>query len=253
MPARPPGLFWQYLMNLLKSLKKRLFPAPKIAPKLCTYDQQLVAVMRRVLRPDSSCIDVGSHVGDVLREMIAVAPRGKHHAFEALPHLATKLKARFSAVVHTSAVAEKSGTSEFQHVENDPGYSGLRQRIYDRPDPQITTILVPVTTIDETIPTNLKITLLKLDIEGGEYHALRGATSLIRRCRPYIAFEASHKSTGQYGVSSGDMYDLLATLGYDLSTMKRWLAGAGPITKATFAQNWLHGPDFFWFAVPMAA
>jgi len=159
-------------MNLLKSLKKRLFPAPKIAPKLCTYDQQLVAVMRRVLRPDSSCIDVGSHVGDVLREMIAVAPRGKHHAFEALPHLATKLKARFSAVVHTSAVAEKSGTSEFQHVENDPGYSGLRQRIYDRPDPQITTILVPVTTIDETIPTNLKITLLKLDIEGGEYDVL---------------------------------------------------------------------------------
>jgi FkbM family methyltransferase len=234
-------------MNIFKSLKKRLFPAHL---PLDNYDQQLTAVMRRILRPDSNCIDVGCHVGNVLREMMAIAPRGDHHAFEALPHLAATLADKFPAAqIHAQAVSDASGCSDFQHVENDPAYSGLRRRIYDRPDPQLTTITVQTTTLDEAIPY-LKVALIKLDIEGGEYHAIRGATNLIRRGRPYIAFEASHKSTGQYGVSSDEMFDLLAGLDYDLSTMKRWLAKEQPIPKALFAENWMNGPDFFWFAIP---
>jgi FkbM family methyltransferase len=186
--------------------------------------------------------------------MLAIAPKGKHHAFEALPHLVAQLQRDFpSAVIHGQAVSDKSGTAEFQHVENDPAYSGLRRRIYDRPDPKIVPITVPVTTLDGAIPPELQIALIKLDIEGGEYHALKGAANLIRRCRPYIAFEANQNSTGQYDVTADGMYDLLFAMGYDLSTLKRWRNGKGPISKSAFAHNWIHGPDFFWLAVPRSA
>ena len=54
------------------------------------------------------------------------------------------------------------------------------------------TIKVPVTTIDETVK-NENITFIKMDIEGAELEALRGASSTIRRCKPRLAICAYHK------------------------------------------------------------
>lgn len=44
--------------------------------------------MRRMLGADSNCMDVGANEGLMLR----YAPRGIHHAFEPLPHLAQALR-----------------------------------------------------------------------------------------------------------------------------------------------------------------
>jgi FkbM family methyltransferase len=213
------------------------------------YDQQTLEVMRRILKRDSSCIDVGAHNGDILRHMIEVAPAGNHHAFEALPHLAARLREKFpDAHVHSMAASDKSGRADFQYVENDPAYSGLRRRIYDRPDPQISTIQVEVATLDEVIPAEQPIAFIKMDIEGGEYHALKGATNIIRRWQPVIVFEAGSKSTGQYGISPSELFSLVTTFGYNLSTMRRWLDQAAPFTVEGFCQNWENGPDFYFIA-----
>ena len=129
------------------------------------YDWQTTKVMFRVLRRDSNCIDVGAHVGDILQQMTAIAPKGRHHAIEPLPHLSRKLAESFPrAVVHQVATSDQSGESEFLFVENDPGYSGLRPRVYDRPDPKVTPLRVRVVTLDEIIPANEKIAFIKIDI-----------------------------------------------------------------------------------------
>jgi hypothetical protein len=52
-------------------------------------------------------------------------------------------------------------------VENDPSYSGLRRRIYDREDPNIIPIRVRVSTLDEMIPAWQTVSFIKIDIEGG--------------------------------------------------------------------------------------
>ncbi len=64
-----------------------------------TYNRQTLEVMRRLLRRDSICVDMGAHRGDILRHMVAIAPDGTHRALEALPHLATELRKNFPAVV----------------------------------------------------------------------------------------------------------------------------------------------------------
>jgi FkbM family methyltransferase len=217
-----------------------------------SYDEQTVEVMKQVLRRDSNCIDIGAHKGGILQHMIAIAPAGIHHAFEALPHLAADLRERFPEVrVHEEAVSERSGQAEFQHVENDPGYSGLRRRIYDRPDPQIVTIQVKVVALDSVFHADEQIAFIKIDIEGGEYHALKGAGNTIRRCQPVVVFEAGSKSTGQYGVTPDDLFILVAqALGYDLSTMGRWLARRPAFTAEEFRHNWSNGPDFYFIATP---
>jgi FkbM family methyltransferase len=227
---------------------------PAIPEQYSAYDRQTIEVMARVLRRSSSGVDLGAHKGDILRYIIEIAPDGIHHAFEPLPHLAQELRDRFPGVrVHQAAASDRSGTSEFQYVENDPAYSGLRRRAYDRADPIISTIQVAVTTVDEAVPADHPVAFVKIDIEGGEYHALRGATNTIRRWRPVIVFEAGSRSTGLYGVTPDDLFTLLADdMEYDLSTMQRWLGGRPAYSREEFRHNWEHGPDYYFIAVPRA-
>lgn len=216
------------------------------------YNRQTVEVMFRVLRRNSNCIDVGAHVGEILQYMVDISPRGRHYAFEPLPHLSQRLAEIFpQVIVDQAAVSDKTGESEFLFVENDPGYSGLRRRDYDRPDPKITTIRVQVVTLDEIIPSNEKIAFIKIDIEGGEFHAISGGIETIRRGKPVILFEASSRSTGLYGVKPNELYWLMTeTLGYELSTMERWLKRKPPLTREAFESNWYHGPDDNFIASP---
>ena len=204
------------------------------------YDWQTVEVMFRVLKKNSNCIDLGAHDGDILKHMVEIAPNGKHHAFEPLPHLALVLQKRFPrVVVHGAAVSDKCCESDFLFLEEAPAFSGLRPRIYDRPDPKVTTIRVQEVTLDETIPLNEKIDFMKIDIEGAEFHAVKGGIETIRRGKPVIVFEAGIQSTGEYGVKPGDLYSLMTeTIGNELSTMGRWLSREQPLSRDEFVANW---------------
>jgi FkbM family methyltransferase len=208
--------------------------------------------MKRVLRWRSSAVDVGAHRGAILQHIVRLAPAGVHYAFEPLPHLGTYLQVEFPEVnVHQAAVADRVGSAEFLHVENDPGYSGLRRRNYDRPDPIISRIEVVTTTIDEVIPQDHPVDFIKIDIEGGEFHALKGALKTISRCRPVIVFEASCHSTGKYDVTPADLFALVTgTLNYELSTMDRWLDRRHAFSFEEFERNWQFGPDYYFIAAP---
>jgi FkbM family methyltransferase len=219
------------------------------------YDHETIETMTRILESDSCCIDIGAHRGSILKEMVQIAPRGRHYAFEPLPSLAEHLRRRFPGVrVYEAAVSDYTGTAEFIHVENAPAYSGLRQRIYDRFDPVLKPITVDVVRLDEVISDGERVAFIKLDIEGGEFDALRGAASTIGRCRPVIVFEASVKSTGQYGATPEQVYRFITEqLGYHLSTMQRWLARQSPQSLTEFSRNWYDGPDFYFIAYPAEA
>lgn len=215
------------------------------------HDQQTIAVMKAILKPNSSCIDVGAHSGEVLRSMIKIAPKGRHIAFEPIPYLADFLRSHYPQVsVHQCAVSDHVGIADFVLVENALQYSGLRKRLYDRPDPVFQNLSVHLVRLDDVIPNELPVAFIKLDIEGGEFHALCGAAALIRRCHPVIVFEAEQRSTGQYGVSPEDIFCFVEALAYRLSTMDRWLRGLKPYERFEFSDNWHNGPENYFIAYP---
>ena len=216
------------------------------------YDLQTVEVIRRVVAPNATGVDVGAHSGAILGSIAAAAPGGVHYAFEAIPTLAQKLRSNFPHIrVHECALCDRRGEASFEHVVNDPGYSGLRPRDYDRPDPRIERIQVATDTLDNRIPTDAPVAFIKIDVEGGEYHVLLGGAETIQRCRPVIVFEASVRSTGRYGVSASDLYRLITErFGMKLSTMQRWLAREESFTEEEFTKNWWHGPEFYFIAYP---
>jgi FkbM family methyltransferase len=216
------------------------------------YDRETVEVMRRVLTAQSSCIDIGAHGGEILRHIVGFAPAGRHVAFEPIPHLAATLRARFPGVaVHEVACAEHPGSAEFVLVENAPAYSGLRRRLYDRPDVALRNIRVQVARVDDLV--HHAVSLIKVDVEGGEYHALLGAQRTVQAHRPVIIFEASARGGGEYGVAPLDYTALFARLGYRLSTMERWLASRPAFTDTEFVDNWHAGRDYYFIALPVPA
>ena len=226
-------------------------PADALAQN-AAYDRETIAVIERGLQPASVAVDVGAHQGSILQHLVRVAPLAQHHAIEPIPSLAQALRQAFPhCAVHEVALGAQRAQATFQLVENDPAYSGLRQRIYDRPDPQIRPITVEVYRLDDLLPPDLAVALIKLDIEGGEYHALRGASATIRRCRPLLIFEFGRKTAGAYGVTPEMLFDLITVeLGYQLSTMRRWLDAAPAYTRREFLHNWHHGPDYYFLAAP---
>ena len=107
--------------------------------------------------------------------------------------------------------------------------------------------------LDEIIPANEAIAFIKIDIEGGEFDAIKSGIETIRRCKPVIVFEGGSYSAGQYGVKPNDLYLLVTeTLGYELSTMERWLKQGTPYTQEEFEKNWSDGPEYYFIAAPTA-
>lgn len=223
-----------------------------VAQQHLAYDRDTLAIMRRVLTGSAVAIDGGSHEGAILREMLTIAPQGRHFAFEPIPHLAEGLRVSYPTVrVHQKAIGEAPGTATFQHVVNDPGYSGLRFRDYDRSDPVFNELTVEVVRIDDVVGPADQVAFIKLDLEGGEYHAMRGALGTVRRCRPVIVFEAARRSTGFYGVSAGQLFDLIVTeMGYSVWTLSAWLADGPAYTREGFEENWQDGTEYYFVAAP---
>jgi FkbM family methyltransferase len=231
----------------------RLSPAERaMHDRNRAYDRETSEVLRRVLAADSNCLDVGAHAGSILEVIVRLAPRGVHHAFEPLPSFAALLRRKFPGVIVVeAAVGEQAGEARFVHVANAPAYSGLRERTYDRADPVLKPIDVRVVTIDDVVPPDQPVAFVKLDIEGGEYHALRGALGTIRRCRPIVVFEAGARGTGRYGVTAAQFFALLRDdLGYRVSTMERWLAARPAYSEAEFVDNWERGPEWYFIGFP---
>src|SRR5437016_3052133 len=73
-------------------------------------NRNLRLLLTFALTENANCIDVGAHKGAVLAEMMRVAPRGKHIAYEPLPHLYKYLIDHFPSVdVRMAAVSNEDG------------------------------------------------------------------------------------------------------------------------------------------------
>ena len=219
------------------------------------YDAQTARIIKHVVEADSNCVDVGCHRGTILDIMLARAPRGRHFAFEPLPHsfadLRRKYASRPNVELHESALSDAPGESTFQHVVDSPGYSGFLRRQYPRPE-KVVEIRVRLERLDDVIPDSLPIRFVKIDVEGAELQVLRGALETIRRTRPYIVFEHGLGGADCYGTTPEMVHDLLTGCGLRLALMKDWLDTGGTKTlgKAAFADEFYSGRNFYFMAHP---
>jgi FkbM family methyltransferase len=221
------------------------------------YDIQTIEVMKRVLQENSNCVDVGCHKGRILKEMLRIAPKGTHFAFEPLPRVYQGLLKSFRSSanlrLYDCALSDTAGTATFQHVVSNPGYSGLRSRRYDRPHEQVLEITVKTNLLDNLIPGHTPIQFIKVDVEGAELQVFKGAIETIRTSRPVIVFEHGLGGADHYGTSPENVYDLLAVQGgLKLYLMAEWLErnGSAALSREAFCEQFSSGKNFYFMAAP---
>ena len=170
------------------------------------FEAIIQAVYEALLRADDVAIDGGAHMGLHSVPMARkVGPGGKVFAFEPIHEIVRAFRQRIETEcpelkpiieLHELAISKHSGVAEFLVVE-DPGYSGLRERLYPR-EMQKDRRKVLVDTLDHLCGGASPVRFIKLDLEGGEFDALRGAKGILSRERPAVVFEYDRFNTPRF-------------------------------------------------------
>jgi FkbM family methyltransferase len=241
------------MLNSLKAAIKRFLKSlPVTFTQNQRYDGQTQRVIQKVCRPDSNCIDVGCHKGEILDLFLQYAPQGTHFGFEPIPDLCEALVKKYRGSPNCRlldiALSDKKGTASFNYVVSNPSYSGLLKRNYDHANEKDTLITVRTERLDDVLPADLKIDLVKIDVEGGEILVLRGAVETLTRCKPVVIFEHGLGASELYGATPELVYDLFEQCGLRVSLMRRFLKNQSPLTKEEFSRHYHHKLNYYFIA-----
>lgn len=216
------------------------------------YDIYTKKIMRRVLKNSSNCIDIGCHKGEILDEILKFAPSGNHYAFEPLPHLYKFLQDKYrgkSITLYPIALFNTKGVTSFKYVVNAPAYSGILERNYDFPDPEINELKVETDLLDNLIPADSQIDFIKIDVEGAEFPVLQGGVKTICRCKPVIIFEFGIGAADHYGVKPEAVYDFITSdCGLIISTLKGFLKEKENLSREKFCRLYLDRLEYYFIA-----
>ena len=216
------------------------------------YDILTVAAIKRILEPGDMAIDVGAHTGDVLQHIIAAAPDVAHLAVEPLPHLAAALRTNFPTVTVAEAalVETPDGPLRFHHVTSNPGYSGIRQRSFDRPTEDVELIEVDTARLDDLVPAEQSPRVIKLDVEGAELGVLRGASRILKEDRPVVIFEHGLGAANHYDTTPRAIHDLFSGHGYELFLLGSWLESGPALSAQQFVDQFEQHRNYYFLAAP---
>ena len=177
----------------------------------------MAIALRAVLRRGDHAVDVGAHTGDVTRQILgSTGATGRILAVEPLPHLAARLRDELpsAVIVEQCAVIDEDAQDEtdFVHVTDNAGYSGLRERDYPG-EQQLEQIRVRTARLDDLVERHgVRPSLIKIDVEGAELRVLRSAQRTIRTHRPVILVEHG-TAAAAYGDTHEEFWEFATSLG----------------------------------------
>jgi FkbM family methyltransferase len=179
-------------VTLVSPIKLRCYPdsAAASAVLYCgLYDYDEMNFLLRYLRAEDSFLDLGANVGVYTLLAAAKIRSGKIYSIEALPKNYDRLQENLNmnqlqqVQTYAVAIADRIGSVTLELAEGD-----CMPHIVQSATTTNNAIAVQSETLDNLFgsqpPANL--TLAKMDIEGAELLALKGAISLLEQQRPPV-------------------------------------------------------------------
>lgn len=180
------------------------------------WEPHVIAVLERVVQPGFVCLDVGANIGAITLPLARLASDGHVHAFEASP-MAFEILTRnitsnglTNATPVNAAITNMSGdTVEIFSTGADLGWAHITSSETGR-----------FGTREEVRSLALddygffgKCDFIKMDVEGGEIKALRGAMRMIQQHHPVLVIEYNPAPAEWFaGRSRRALYDVLTAL-----------------------------------------
>lgn len=204
-------------------------------------------MLTHILGPRSTAIDIGCNWGSILREIVRLAPQGRHFAFEPNPRLARHLARRYPGVdVRAVALSDRAGSAPFHLFEDFDGFSGfMRHDGLDQAD--VRTVDIETARLDDIVPADLHVDLLKIDVEGAEAMVLAGARSTLARSRPVVVLECGKGGLDLFGTDPGVVHDFLGEGGLVVRPLAEWRTAA-PVSRDAFRRMFEENTHYMWVA-----
>jgi FkbM family methyltransferase len=180
----------------------------------------LSAIYHRIVRPGDVVIDGGANGGlHTIPLARLVSSDGRVIAYEPQPDMIECLRKYIDfeqlqnvVCLRRAAIGSQKKTASFNKNKSNTALSSLAVMNLDQDD--WSSFDVEVVRIDDELLTG-RCTFIKLDLEGGEYDALVGARSLIKRDRPIIAMEHGfHWAAERFGYDAHQFTQYFQEIGY---------------------------------------
>jgi FkbM family methyltransferase len=220
-------LFWRLLprpayQRLLAYSKARDFNTGR-------FREPELDLVESLVRPGESAVDIGANHGMwTLALSRVVGEDGRVFSFEPVPFTfgVLKIVARRGGLANVTLInkgcsdrvatmrmtvpLQRSGSSDDLQAhlaERRPADTGEAQSSVE--------VSCEMTTLDAVLDEAEAVSLIKLDIEGAELLALRGAAATIARRRPAIVCEVDADFLEGFGQKPQDVVDFLGQWGYE--------------------------------------
>lgn len=190
------------------------------------FEEDNTRLLRGLVTVNSTMFDVGANIGlmavpvlegDTTVNVISFEPSPNSSGFLERTISESKYTNRWSLV--KKAVTDCAGTVSFHLSES-------KNSLFDgvKPTGRATTqrnITVETTTLDlEWIRLQQpNVSVIKIDVEGGELAVLRGAIQLITECSPYVVLEWNKTNLIAHGVEDGSIFELSKSIGYHIYSL----------------------------------
>lgn len=204
-------------------------------------------IIRPLVSPDDTLVDVGAHAGSWLVPMSKWVPKGQVYGFEALPYYANTLRklmilsGRSNVRIINHAVTSAPQTVRI--VWKDPAgqrIAGLTH-IAGKQEDTSGTVEVDGRPLDQDLAENKgRVRFLKCDVEGAEYGVFLGGRATLERWRPLVFAELVREHLARYQHTLGDVFGLFAQLDYEA-----WELTVGGTPVRIYGPDSYQGHDVF--------
>jgi len=174
-------------------------------------DVKLLDVYASILRPGDIAVDAGANIGHLaLAASRIVGPSGKVYAFECGPRALERLRENIglncagNIVVVDRGCWDSEGSATL--YDFDEGSIDLPS-MGRRPDRAVAReVTIRTARMDDVIPERAR--LVKIDVEGAELAAMRGAERLLfAEPRPHLIIELNPKTSRAFGYHPMELVD----------------------------------------------
>ena len=136
-------------------------------------------------------------------------------------------------------------------VRKAAAYSGLKKREYNIKHPDIKEINVNISTLDASIPEDLPVRFIKIDVEGGEFGVFKGALRVLRKNRPFVIFESGLGASEFYGTNPEELYQFITvSAGLKISRLEDFSRKLESLSVEEFTQCFNTNSEWYYIAHP---
>jgi FkbM family methyltransferase len=233
-------------MPWLESLEVVIAPGEQISQAVYVsgvYEPCTTDVLRRVLKPGDTFVDVGANIG--LFTMLAsrwVGPSGRVLAMEPSRRELARLQDHIDrnglrqATALRIAAGRESGTAVL-HVATGrhAGLNTLESRFMHADVDEAYTEVVPVAPLDEILPAHGidRVDAMKVDVEGCEHDVIAGARRIMARDRPTLIIELAGAALAPGHAGRAAIETFLGSLDYRFAAIDGDTAALRPVTDLT--------------------